>query len=56
MRKNLIGIKQLMNSWHQYFDKGTHLNITFLIADQQKVHEGVVRPFINFAKSIKTEI
>jgi glycosyltransferase involved in cell wall biosynthesis len=53
MRKNLIGIKQLMNLWHQYFDKGTHLNITFLIADQQKVHEGVVRPFVNFAKALK---
>jgi glycosyltransferase involved in cell wall biosynthesis len=53
MRKNLIGIKQLMNSLHQYFDKGTHLNITFLIADQQKVHEGVVRPFVNFAKALK---
>jgi glycosyltransferase involved in cell wall biosynthesis len=53
MRKNLIGIKQLMNSLHQYLDKGTHLNITFLIADQQKVHEGVVRPFVNFAKGLK---
>jgi glycosyltransferase involved in cell wall biosynthesis len=41
-----------MNSW-QYFDKGTHLNITFLIADQQKVHEGVVRPFVNFAKALE---
>jgi glycosyltransferase involved in cell wall biosynthesis len=29
------------------------LNITFLIADQQKVHEGVVRPFLNFAKALK---
>jgi glycosyltransferase involved in cell wall biosynthesis len=29
------------------------LDITFLIADQQKVHEGVVRPFINFARALK---
>ena len=29
------------------------MNITFLIADQQKVHEGVVRPFVNFSKALK---
>jgi glycosyltransferase involved in cell wall biosynthesis len=29
------------------------LNIAFLIADQQKIHEGVVRPFVNFAKALK---
>ena len=29
------------------------MNITFLIADQQKIHEGVVRPFANFAKALK---
>jgi hypothetical protein len=29
------------------------LNITFLIVDQQKVHEGVVRPFVNFSRALK---
>jgi glycosyltransferase involved in cell wall biosynthesis len=29
------------------------LNVTFIISDQQKIHEGVVRPFVNFAKALK---
>ena len=29
------------------------MNIVFLVADQKKIHEGVVRPFINFAKGLK---
>ncbi len=29
------------------------LDITFIIADQKEVHEGVVRPFVNFAKALK---
>jgi glycosyltransferase involved in cell wall biosynthesis len=28
------------------------LDITFLVADQQKPHEGVVRPFVNFTKAL----
>jgi glycosyltransferase involved in cell wall biosynthesis len=28
------------------------LNITFVITDQQELHEGVVRPFVNFAKAL----
>jgi glycosyltransferase involved in cell wall biosynthesis len=29
------------------------LNITFVITDQQELHEGVVRPFVNFAKALE---
>jgi glycosyltransferase involved in cell wall biosynthesis len=28
------------------------LDITFIVTDQQKPHEGVVRPFLNFAKAL----
>jgi glycosyltransferase involved in cell wall biosynthesis len=31
------------------------LNIAFIFADQQKPHEGVVRPFINFAKALENK-
>ena len=31
------------------------MDITFLIADQDKPHEGVVRPFFNFAKGLKSK-
>ena len=29
------------------------MDITFIVTDQQKPHEGVVRPFINFAKALE---
>ena len=29
------------------------MDITFVVTDQQKLHEGVVRPFINFAKALE---
>jgi glycosyltransferase involved in cell wall biosynthesis len=31
------------------------LNIAFIFSDQQKPHEGVVRPFINFAKALENK-
>ncbi len=31
------------------------MDIIFLVADQQKSHEGVVRPFINFAKALRNK-
>jgi glycosyltransferase involved in cell wall biosynthesis len=31
------------------------LDITFIITDQQKPHEGVVRPFISFAKGLESK-
>lgn len=31
------------------------MNITFVVTDQQKAHEGVVRPFLNFAKGIENK-
>ena len=31
------------------------MNIAFIFADQQKPHEGVVRPFINFAKALENK-
>lgn len=29
------------------------MDITFIVTDQQKLHEGVVRPFVNFAKALE---
>jgi glycosyltransferase involved in cell wall biosynthesis len=29
------------------------VNIAFVVTDQQKLHEGVVRPFVNFAKALE---
>jgi glycosyltransferase involved in cell wall biosynthesis len=31
------------------------LDITFIVTDQQKPHEGVVRPFISFAKALESK-
>ena len=31
------------------------MDITFIITDQQKAHEGIVRPFLNFAKALQSK-